>query len=347
MLKPAAWLGSPTVRATRLISGNALRRRLRAAAAAAALLPAAALLARLTPLGRAVTTAVGAPVAVLVLTGIVLATLILRRRRRLAAGLHRYWLGALPRDLPLTLRAAGGPVAGWCAVAALAVAAAAGAQVPTGVLARGALSSAAGVAAAVVLVALLSSDACARWHRTRGKGRALRSRYAEVRRVRPHWATRPSVWPLGFWPLAMSRFSDRPTVRARSLLPVLLALPLDVTGTVALALVAVWLVSLHLVNLLLSVVRVAFSASWWLAPTPLTPMRFAIAVAHRALAGQIASCALLVAIARVTAGPHAFRSAVGLSCLWIVSACLLSAVACSAALRNRSMARSMRQRWAR
>lgn len=136
-------------------------------------------------------------------------------------------------------------------------------------------------------------------------------------------------------------------MRARSLVLLLLALPLDITGAVALAAGAVWLLTMHLMSLLVATVRVAFAAAWWLAPTSVGTARFALTVSHRALLGQIAGCALLVFMAAGVAGPHALGIAVERALIWIAVACMLSAAACLIALRNKSIARSVVHRWIR
>jgi len=115
------------------------------------------------------------------------------------------------------------------------------------------------------------------------------SRYAIVRRPRRTWASDPKLLPLAYWPTAQAKFWDRPKVRARTLILLLFALPLGVTGAVALAAAVVWLIVLHMVNLLLGLIRSAFAASWWLAPTAVGRLRFGAALAHRGLVAEIAS----------------------------------------------------------
>ncbi len=127
----------------------------------------------------------------------------------------------------------------------------------------------------------------------------------------------------------------------------LLAMPLDVAGGVALVAASAWLLTLHLINLLLGVIRVAFTASWWLAPTPIGTVRFTVAVSHRALAGQVATCALLVGGAYAIKGAPVLRAGLFFAVGWLGAVCLVSATACAIALRNRSVARSVLHRWMR
>ena len=155
------------------------------------------------------------------------------------------------------------------------------------------------------------------------------------------------VSPLGYWPVAQTKFRDRPKIRARSLVLILLGLPLDVPAAVALATAGLWLVTLHLINLLLSVIRVAFAASWWLAPTPIGAIRFAAAVSHRALAGQITTCALLVGSTYAIGGTRVLHVALASVGGWLGAVCLVSAAACILAQRTHSLARSVLHRWMR
>lgn len=127
----------------------------------------------------------------------------------------------------------------------------------------------------------------------------------------------------------------------------LLAMPLDVAGAVVLVVASAWLLTLHLINLLLSVVRVAFSASWWLAPTPVGTIRFTAAVSHRVLAGQVATGALLVGAAYAIKGAPALRAGLPFAIGWLSAVCLVSAVACAIALRTKSVARSVLHQWMR
>lgn len=295
--------------------------------------------------------AAAAPILVTAASAVVFGTAALRRRRRLAIQRHRDWLAPLPSDLPLTVRAASVPAVVWSGIALWVIAAAIGARLAASAAAVLLAASAAGCGLAVVAVAIFSGFA-SRSSRSRSDGGVSRfapppSRYAIVRRPRRAWASRPRLLPLGYWAPALAKFWDRPKVRARSLVLLLLALPLEVTGAVALAAAALWLIVLHMVNLLLGVVRAAFAASGWLAPTPLRPLRFSVALSHRALMAEIASCALLVAMAYAVGGVPALARALPPAIGWIGAACAVSAIACGLALRTPSVANSVLHRWMR
>jgi hypothetical protein len=104
---------------------------------------------------------------------------------------------------------------------------------------------------------------------------------------------------------------------------------------------------LHVINLLGGVVRVAFAASWWLAPTSVGLFRFTAALSHRALAAQLITCALLVCAGDAIAGTPALRTGLVGAGGWLVTVCVVSGVACIVALRTRSIARSALHRWLR
>lgn len=171
------------------------------------------------------------------------------------------------------------------------------------------------------------------------------SQYAAVRKPRKHWASKPSLLPLGYWPMARARFAERPKIRARSLALFLLSVPLDAAAAAAVAGAVVWLTTMHLVYLAGATVRVAFSASWWLKPTPVGTARFAISVGCRAFVGQLASCALLVGIAVGIAGAQAARGLIHGVMVWVAAVCVLYVAASTLAIRGRSVASSTLHRW--
>jgi hypothetical protein len=350
---PRTWTDQrPSARVCWLGCYNALRRWPLAASAFGLSLVAIGALADFSPVRLGMAAAASHPFAALAIASLLFAMLIYRRRRRLVRDRHRDWLAPLPNDVPLTARAAYAPFVMWgCAVFAVFTACAT-TRFPLGSAAALVFASAAGFGAAVAavgLVAALERRVERRTKRARGRSRPVPppSRYAVVHKPRGRWATRASLAPLGYWPMGQAKFSDRPKMRARSLYLLFLGLPLDVSGAVALAAAAVWLLTMHLVNLLLTVVRVAFAAAWWLAPTPVGAARFTVAVSHRALAGEIATCALLTFMAAGAGGPRAFHTALTSALIWTMAACLVSAAACLMALRSRSVARSVVHRWIR
>ena len=305
-----------------------------------------------SPLRPGVAAAASHPFAVLALAGFLFAMTIHRRRRRLARNRHRDWLAALPSDLPLTARAAYLPFVGWACFAFALFTAGVISKLPLVSAETVVFASAAGLlaaVAAVAIVAALQRRTELRTKRPTGPARIVppASRYAVVHRRRARWATSASLAPLGYWPMAQARFSERPKIKARVLGPYLVGVPLGLPAAVVLAGALVWLVTMHLLNLIAGVVRVAFAAAWWLAPTPVGAARFTLAVTHRALVGELAGCALLVFVAVAAAGPRAFHLAVGSALLWIAAACLLSVAACLIAVRSKSVARSVVHRWMR
>lgn len=339
----------PSLRAGWLVCWNVTRRWPVLAWVAALVLAASAALGRLAVVSDALRLAAASPILVAGASAVVFATAVLRRRSRLIRQRHRDWLAPLPSDLSPGTRAASKPALAWTGVALVIVAAAAGARLPASASESLLAATAAGCVLALVAIALFSLGARLTL-RSRRKGGPSEfvppaSRYAIVRRPRRAWASHPKIVPLGYWPSAQAKFWNRPKVRARSLVLLLLGLPLEVTGAVALAAAAVWLLMLHMVNLLLGIVRSAFAASWWLAPTPIGLARFSVALSHRALLAEIASCALLVGMTDGIGGAAALERALPPAMAWIGATCAVSAAACVLARRNRQVARSVLHRW--
>jgi len=346
----------PSLRTGWLASCNVLRRWPLLWLIAALVLTACAALGHFASMGPGLALAAAEPILVAALSAAAFAIATLRRRKRLATQRPRDWLASLPSDLSLGARAATVPAVIWGGVALVVTAAAIGARLPVSVCGTLLAASAAGCLLASAVLAILSSLAT-RSSRSRRNGAPSRltlppsqfvlppSRYAIVRRPRRTWASDPKLLPLAYWPTAQAKFWDRPKVRARTLILLLFALPLGVTGAVALAAAVVWLIVLHMVNLLLGLIRSAFAASWWLAPTAVGRLRFGAALAHRGLVAEIASCALLVGMSYAVGGAPAFHRALPPAVGWIGVACVLSATACLMALRTQSVARSVLHRW--
>jgi hypothetical protein len=301
------------------------------------------LLGRLAPVKGALAALADAPFGVLALIAALLASSILRRRQRLSRAHHRDWLAALPGDLSLTVRAALAPLPlGSAAVMLVMVAAfAAGlpVQAPVGLL----LASVGGYLAAILLVTLLMTGRARGWLPARASQRVEppQSRYAVLPSDRRDWASRVGLHPLGDWPIAQARFWDRPKRQARGLFFPMTALPMGIAGGVALALAATWLALVHLFNLLVAVVRVAFAAAWWLAPTPVGTLRFAAALSHGALRRQMIICALLVTAVAAIPGAHAGPGALACAAGWLGVVLLVSTLACVLARRTPSVAASV------
>ena len=342
-----SWLDArPSVRVLWLQARNVGRRWPWAVVAGGCVFLALGALGRILAVVYLLALAALSPRAVLVVAAVIGATVMLHHRRRLEDNGHRHWLAALPADLSRTVRSAARPVGLWVVAAALIVLVSWVARLPAWVPARLIGYCAAGVALGVALVGG-SSALSAGWGRgTHGKTRPVpRSRYVAVRRRQPARSGQVSLLALGGWPRAETQVRDRPTIRSRSLVLLLLAVPMGAAAGPVLAAAAAWLLILHLINLLLALARSAFGASWWLAPTPLGPLRFAVALSHRIFAAQLATSALLVAIAYVTLGAPSVRMVCSIAAAWLGAVAALGMLVCVAALRTPSIAASAPHRW--
>ncbi len=154
-----------------------------------------------------------------------------------------------------------------------------------------------------------------------------------------------ALTPLGGWPLAEARFGDRPSLRARSLLLLLLAVPMNEPVGRILAGVFVWLLILHLINLLRALLQSAFPAAWWLAPTPVRAARFAAALSVRALAATALTCAALCVVTYATGALAPVHTVLQLGALWLVGVGGLGVTVSVAALCARSKAERAVFRW--
>ena len=340
-----SWLDAqPSVRVAWLQWCNLWRRWPLGAAAVVGAFLALGLLGRVTVVSQGLVRAAGSPRLVSAVTLVLAVLLALRRRRDLLNERHRDWVGALPTDASIAARAAAALVATGVIAALLSTSLVIAARLPGWVLAR-----LLGCLGAGVLLGAVAAFA-ASW-RAASAGPAPRhapprSRYTAVPGARSR-SDRASLLPLGNWARVETRFRDRPTIRARSLLLLLLAVPMGTSAGTALAVALVWVLILHLVNLLLALVRSAFGASWWLAPTPVGPGRFAAALAWRSLGAKIAASAALLAVASVLVGAtsvHLIGAVVG---TWLGAVALVGALVSVAALRTRSIAASVLHRWRR
>lgn len=342
-----SWLDTrPSVRVIWLSGRNAVRRWPRAAAVLACVFLAVGVLGRVRAVDYVIARVALSPRVVFVVTMVFAATVVLRRRQHLEKNFHAYWLAALPRDVPLAARAARGPLVQWMGAAVLIVLMSAVGQLPLWVPGSLLGYSAAGIALGIALATGVAMLRVWRMRRgARGSRATNRSSYARAAAPRAGWATRASLAPLGSCPRTASRARDRATVQARSLVLLLLAIPAGVSGGAALIAAAVWLVILHMINLLIALTRAAFSAAWWLAPTPVGPWRFALATSYLTLAAQVAACALLFAIGYVVLGPAHVRTMSALLGGWIVAMVALGTTVCVMALCTRSIAASPLHRW--
>jgi hypothetical protein len=293
------------------------------------------------------------PLAVFMVTAGVVTAIILRRRKRISIDRHRDWLAALPQSPSLTARAATAPLPIWVGVIFIIVELAIFGPLPLSALRTIIVATAGGYLAAVATVVFvcISAEPLRRRRSVQAIGlqhyKSPASHFAVVRHVRANWATNAGLAPLGYWPVGQTKFWNRPQLRARSLVLPLLAVPLGLAGAAVLAVASLWLLTLNLVNLLLGVVRVAFSASWWLAPTSIGAFQFMAAVSYRALGGQVGTCALLLGALYAVKGAQAVHAGLAAVAAWLVTVCLVSAIACAVARRTKSKAHSVVHEWMR
>jgi hypothetical protein len=161
------------------------------------------------------------------------------------------------------------------------------------------------------------------------------SQYAIVRQIRDMWASAPRLHPLSFWAVAWARALTNPQVSSRTLLVVLLGLPMGTTGAEAIALAAAWMIVLYLVMNLVATIRTAFAAGRWLRPTPIQLGPFARTLISRAFVIQLAVLAGLL-IALIASGkPKLLGSAVSAAVVWLLLYACAVVVACVAATRCR------------
>jgi hypothetical protein len=271
---------------------------------------------------------------------VLFAVLAVRRRRRLEAERAGSWLGALPVVSPPIERAAVSALPALVALEWLL-----GAVLVAGIVVGRLPPSTAG-ALLLVLAAGSVAGFWAGWFLWRPRRDPTPpSRRAVTRRARAGWASRPMLAPLGYWAAALTRWWTRPKISARWELAVLLALPMGISGAKALGVAGAGLVFLYLVSRLLAIVRVAFAASWWLAPTPIRPLRFAVSVTGLSLLQQAVICVLLLFAVDALGTALALRLGIAAVIGWMLGCILAGGAACAYALRHRSLAASRLHRW--
>jgi hypothetical protein len=121
--------------------------------------------------------------------------------------------------------------------------------------------------------------------------------FAIVRRTRAHWASAPSLSPLGNWPAAQARIFSRPKRMAPMLIIAMMAIPSGLRGSpgqVALAVAGVCMALFSVFSLTAAAVRVAFEAARWLAPTTVGRWRFTAALIWRVGITQTLALAVLL-----------------------------------------------------
>jgi hypothetical protein len=255
-----------------------------------------------------------------------------RHKGRVQARLTGSWLAALPVKTPLLQE-----------VSPLPLAVVAPVLLAIGVALIGGLPQA---DARDTLLAFAGGAICgfiAGWHWRRTERVATPgSWYASMRRVRGA-AMRPTLLPLGYWALARMRVWGRPQVTARQVLVVLLAVPMGAPAAQALAAVAATLIAWHLLALLAAVMRVAFAAAWWLAPTPIRVGRLTAALVQMAWLRQGAVCALAL-LAVALGKPVLLQRTATLAIGWLALCVISGSVACLIAWHARAHGAQFGQR---
>ena len=156
------------------------------------------------------------------------------------------------------------------------------------------------------------------------------SQYAIVREVREHWAIAPKLYPLSYWAVAWARVLTNPAATARTLIIVLLGIPMGTPGEVALATAGGWMVGLYVLMSLVATLRTTFAAGPWLAPTPVRLGRFTTALISRALLIQVCVFAAgMIAIDAVQ--PRSLYAALGIAIAWLLVFIGISTLACATA----------------
>ena len=277
------------------------------------------------------------PLMLLVIAAVCTAIAAARRRPLAQRALERSWLAALPARPSLMLRVARFPLVALALItAALIVAVLAG------------LRPAAGVAVFAPILAGAAAGFIAGWLLPHGGGETVpASWYGALPGWRAASAISPTLRPLGRWPLSRARVWGRPKITARWALLALLGIPLGTPAAKALAALAAVLVGWHLLSLLAAVVRVSFTAAWWLKPTAIGFVRFSASLVYLAWSRQLILCGLGLAAAAALGSPRMLHAGAALAAGWLAICCLSGAGACGWALLPRSIARSHLHRWMR
>jgi hypothetical protein len=158
---------------------------------------------------------------------------------------------------------------------------------------------------------------------------------------------RPSLSGLGSLALGGAKVWNRPKIRARGVLLLLVALPMGVTAGVALAAVLVWFLGLYVVTLLLAMVRASFAAAFWLAPTSIALSRLTFSIAYPAMLIQILICVIVLGAVDAIAGAAALQRATPFAIGWVVVFACAAVVATAYASRPGAVVHSIFHRWLR
>ena len=247
-----------------------------------------------------------------------------RRRQRGAIAAATSWLAALPSGIPVRTEMVAAAVARLAALVAFAALVWAVGAIGRPEFSRLALAATAGTA-----VGLLAG-----WRLPRTGIGAPGFHYAIVRRARTSWASAPSLSPLANWPAAQGRIFSRPKKTAPLLLLVMMAIPMGSPGQLALAVAGACMALFSVLTLSVAVVRVAFDAARWLAPTTVGKWRFAAALSWRAVLIQTLILAVLIFLTGTLNPSRALAVAVPLAVLYLCASLVTVTVATYGACRR-------------
>ena len=247
-----------------------------------------------------------------------------RRRERAVAEAASSWLTPLPCFSPVSLTVMWGTTVRLLLVLSFVAL----------VWLLGQVAAAAALRLALALIGAAVLGSLAGRQLRRGSDDTPGFHYATVRRVRARWATRPSLLPLAYWPVAQGRIFSRPKVLSRAAFTALLTLPMGTPGQVALAIAAASVAVVCIASLSLAAVRVAFDAALWLAPTTLSRARFTTAMVWRVIATQALAAAVMVFLACAVDLPKSLRLGVALAVGFLIVSLAVATVACAWACRR-------------
>jgi hypothetical protein len=145
----------------------------------------------------------------------------------------------------------------------------------------------------------------------------------------------PSLNVLSRWPIAQARVWNNPRTLVRTLLPVMLAIPMGVSANVAIAILILLGVSVHLVVLLRATAYVAGKSAAWLRPTPISLGRFTWAVMRRPLLQQV-QWSVLASVMLIALG-CAPATALRVAEFWLALVSVISSLAVSHAYESQTM----------
>jgi len=323
------WLRSrPFLFAAALLGMNIHRRYRLVLPAGLVLLVIGAFALTLPAVGHALELAAQNPLPSLVSLTAACAIATARRKGRLHRSLVDSWLAPLAAPASLLARALFPAALQLLVLAAGLVIA----------LAGGSLSSAAAITlGAIVGGAYLVGSAVGWFSRQAKYAAAPDFHYVTVRKPRWAWAQAPRLEPLSYWAIGQAQVYVKPKVIARAAFVVLLSLPMGIDGASAVAIVAGLWVLLYVGALMLALLRVAFSASRWLALTSLNYVRFAYAVGYRVLLAQIWTWAWILLLTYATGLYRPLRVELLVALFSLILSCAAVAGAVRAAMTSVGM----------